>query len=308
MIFLIGNMLFFLSCYFLNRISLFLLLKCLIIFLGVSLLKFILFEICLASSVRSFIFLKILKFSVVLSYHVFPSFNIFSLSLGSDDRVLALLLWSLGTWVLLTVLSGPLMYPASLHQHHQLSCFFVFFPPILFWAHHWRLLNVIIIIIFLVVVTLVFCFKLSSWYSFTLSVDEEPPVQFAFEDIFFPCDGSFSPHRIILLSVSSRYLCMAFCPSPYFFPASWRVTGSERWLNPDCLRCEILGLTYSTLAGSLGSAMEGDTLLLPLDLNSWSQLLLLTLGWILEFSLPLGWVLECRLPMCWMVESRLPLC
>lgn len=132
MIFLIGNMLFFLSCYFLNRISLFLLLKCLIIFLGVSLLKFILFEICLASSVRSFIFLKILKFSVVLSYHVFPSFNIFSLSLGSDDRVLTLLLWSLGTWVLLTALSGPLMYPASWHQHHQLSCFFDFFSPILF--------------------------------------------------------------------------------------------------------------------------------------------------------------------------------
>lgn len=133
--------------FFFNRISLFLLLKCLIIFLGVSLLKFILFEICLASSVCSFIFPKILKFSVVLSYHVFSSFNIFSSSLGSDDRVLALLLWSLGTWVLLTVLPGPLMYPASLHQHHHLSCFFCFFSPILFWAHHWRLLNVIIIII-----------------------------------------------------------------------------------------------------------------------------------------------------------------
>lgn len=185
--------------------------------------------------------------------------------------------------------------------------FFWFFSPILFWAHHWRLLNVCFFF-FLVVITLVFCFKLSSCYSFTLSVDEEPPVQFAFEDIFFPCDGSFSLRRIILLSVSSRYLCMAFCPSPYFFPASWRVMGSEWWLNPGCLRCEILGLTYSTLAGSLGSAVKGDTWLLPLDLNSWSLLLLLTLGWILEFSLPLGWVLECRLPMCWMVESRLPLC
>lgn len=33
--------------------------------------------------------------------------------------------------------------------------------------------------------------------------------------------------------------------------------GSE--LNPGCLRCEILGLPYSALTGSLGSVVEGDT-------------------------------------------------
>lgn len=190
-------------------------------------MKFILFEICLASSVRSFIFLKILKFSVVLSYHVFPSFNIFSLSLGSDDRVLALLLWSLGTWVLLTVLSGPLMYPASWHQHHQLSCFFDFFPHLVlssplkaFECYYYY---------YLVVVTLVFCFKLSSCYSFTLSVDEEPPVQFAFEDIFFPCDVA------LVFVESSCCLChLDICAWPSVLPHTFSLLLDEsRGVNGD---------------------------------------------------------------------------
>lgn len=119
------------------------------------------------------------------------------------------------------------------------------------------------------------------------------PSSICFWRHFFPCDDCFSPHQIILLFVSSWCLFKAFCPSIYFPPASWLVTESERWLNPGCLSCEILGLTYSALAGSLGSVVEDDTLLLPMDLNSPSLQLLSTLGWILEFRLPLGWVSGC---------------
>lgn len=102
--------------------------------------------------------------------------------------------------------------------------FFWFFSPSCFELTIEGFWMLLLLLLLLVVITLVFCFKLFSWYSFTLSVDEEPPVQFAFEDIFFPCDVA------LVFVESSCCLChLDICAWPSVLPHTFSLLLDESW-------------------------------------------------------------------------------